>query len=88
MKVNTPYGNWPSELSAHALAQGAIRLSEPRVFNNDVLWLESRPAEFGRTALVRFNGNSSETLGPSDLNIRTLVHEYGGGGWLPTNNGI
>lgn len=88
LKKDRPYGSWPSQLSSHELASGAIRRSEPRVFDNDVLWLESRPAELGRTALVKFNGTESQTLGPTDLNIRTLVHEYGGGGWLPTEHGI
>ena len=88
MEEDRPYGSWPSQLSSRELANGAIRRSEPRVFNGDVLWLESRPAESGRTALVSFNGNESKTLGPGDLNVRTLVHEYGGGGWLPTDHGI
>ena len=88
LKNDRPYGSWPSQLSSHELASGAIRRSEPRVFDKDVLWLESRPAELGRTALVKFNGTEAQTLGPSDLNIRTLVHEYGGGGWLPTVHGI
>ena len=88
MEEDRPYGSWPSQLSSQELASGAIRRSEPRVFDGHVFWLESRPAESGRTALVKFNGIESQTLGPIDLNIRTLVHEYGGGAWLPTEHGI
>ncbi len=88
VKEDRPYGSWPSQLTSEQLANGATRLSEARAFNGEVLWLEGRPAEAGRTALVKFDGASCETLGPDDLNVRTLVHEYGGGGWLPTHAGI
>src|SRR3954452_1402195 len=40
-----------------------------------VLWLESRPAQAGRSALVR-NG---EEFVPADFDARTRGHEYGGG---------
>ena len=88
MKQDQPYGSWPSELTSEELASGATRLSEPRVFNDEVLWLEGRPEESGRTAIVKFDGVNTVTVGPDDLNARTLVHEYGGGAWLPTDNGI
>ena len=88
MKTNLPYGSWPSKLTSSALAKGAIRLSEPTVFNNDIYWLEGRPEESGRTAIVKYHDETASTLGPADLNVRTLVHEYGGGSWLPTSNGI
>ena len=88
MKEDRPYGSWPSQLTSRELASGATRLSEARVFNGEVMWLEGRPAEAGRTALVKFDGTRCVTLGPEDLNVRTSVHEYGGGGWLPTNEGI
>jgi len=88
LKQDQPYGSWVSELSSQELAKGAKRLSEPRVFKDEVLWLEGRPEESGRTALVKFDGVNVLTLGPDDLNVRTLVHEYGGGSWLPTEDGI
>ncbi len=88
MKQDQPYGSWVSELSSQELAKGAKRISEPRVFKDEVLWLEGRPEESGRTALVKFDGVNVLTLGPDDLNVRTLVHEYGGGSWLPTEDGI
>lgn len=88
MKHDQPYGSWVSELSSQELATGAKRLSEPRVLGDEVLWLEGRPEELGRTAIVKFDGVNTVTLGPDDLNVRTLVHEYGGGSWLPTETGI
>lgn len=60
----------------------AVRLSDVRVDGSDVIWAESRPAEEGRTALVRRgpDGRTMELLPPT-ANARTAVHEYGGGAW-------
>ena len=47
-------------------------------------WLEARPWEGGRSVIVR--GDTGEDLTPAGMNVRTRVHEYGGGAWevLPT----
>ena len=46
------------------------------------MWAESRPQEGGRTQLVRRTpaGDPVDLLG-DDANVRTAVHEYGGGAW-------
>jgi dipeptidyl aminopeptidase/acylaminoacyl peptidase len=47
---------------------------------NDLYWLEDRPEEDGRQALVhRGQGGSLEEVAPPGVNVRTRVHEYGGG---------
>lgn len=49
----------------------------------DVYWLEARPAESGRVAIVRSGGSAkSEEVTPSGFSARTRVHEYGGGAYL------
>jgi dipeptidyl aminopeptidase/acylaminoacyl peptidase len=57
-------------------------VGEVRVDGSELWWSEQRPAEGGRTALVKrsADGSLTEPLG-SDSNIRTRVHEYGGGAW-------
>ncbi len=46
-------------------------------------WLEGRPQEGGRYALVRWRpGQAPEDVTPPDFNVRTRVHEYGGGAYL------
>ena len=47
-----------------------------------MIWSETRPAEGGRTALVRLcaDGSRQELLEPGQ-NARTAVHEYGGAAW-------
>jgi dipeptidyl aminopeptidase/acylaminoacyl peptidase len=77
------YGSWPSPLSARAVARGALRLAEPRLDRGTVYWLEGRPAEGGRSVLLRSSrdGDVEECVGP-DANVRSRVHEYGGGAYL------
>jgi dipeptidyl aminopeptidase/acylaminoacyl peptidase len=48
----------------------------------DVVWAEGRPAEGGRTQLVRRTADGATTdLLPEGRNARTAVHEYGGAAW-------
>ena len=51
-------------------------------------WAEARPAEGGRTVVVRRDaaGAVSDVL-PAGWNARTRVHEYGGTAWLPLPGG-
>jgi dipeptidyl aminopeptidase/acylaminoacyl peptidase len=60
----------------------AVALGKVVVDGDDVIWSELRPAEGGRTALVRHSadGQTHELLSAEE-NARTAVHEYGGGGW-------
>ena len=48
-----PYGSWRSPIRVEDIVDGAIRLSEPWVDGDDVYWIEGRPAEGGRSVLVR-----------------------------------
>jgi hypothetical protein len=48
-----------------------------------VYWTESRPEEEGRSALVfRPHGGEPVDVVPFEFNVRTRVHEYGGGAWF------
>lgn len=79
------YGNWPSPVTADMLTQQSTKLSEPQACGQDVFWLESRPAEQGRNALVHLSptGLRADIL-PSPHSVRTRVHEYGGAPYLVT----
>ena len=47
---------------------------------DDIYWIEGRPQESGRNVLVRRRIDGSiEDVTPADFNVRTRVHEYGGG---------
>lgn len=77
-----PYGSWPSPISIDRVVAGGRGLSEPMLDGSDVYVLESRPDEGGRVTLLRLAPDGSATeLTPALRNVRTRVHEYGGGAW-------
>ena len=75
-----PYGTWPSTLDADTIASipryayDALSVDWPAV-----RWLEARPSEGGRVALVERRGGEVAELTPDGFSVRTRVHEYGGG---------
>ena len=87
------YGAWPSPVTADSLVAGAAGISE--VVADPVRpwllwWAESRPDERGRTAVMRCDLRSGEPLEvtPAGSNVRTRVHEYGGGAWWPHDGSL
>ena len=80
-----PYGSWPSPISAAGLATAAVRLGEVAAHTGLLCWLEGRATEGGRQVLgARRPDGSIEDLTAPDHNVRTLVHEYGGGAYCLT----
>ncbi len=73
-----PYGSWPSPIGAELLTSQNTRLAEPRFDGEDLYWLESRPQEQGRNALVRWHNGKKEDVLPPPYNVRSKAHEYGG----------
>lgn len=82
-KTIAPYGAWQSPITAAMLTAKSTGLREPGVDGKDVLWIESRASEGGRYTLVRqrHDESSATELTPAPLNVRSRVHEYGGGAW-------
>ncbi|MEM7406679.1 MAG: prolyl oligopeptidase family serine peptidase [Pseudomonadota bacterium] len=75
----SPYGTWPSPLTTDALVADSLRLSEVALDGDTVWWVEGRPAEGGRQALMRARpGGAPEDMLPAPYSVRTRVHEYGG----------
>ena len=56
-------------------------LKEPLLRDGRLLWLEQRPQEQGRTTLMLqpAGGGAGVELTPNPCNLRSRVHEYGGG---------
>ncbi|MDQ3782166.1 MAG: S9 family peptidase, partial [Actinomycetota bacterium] len=86
--TTTPYGSWPSPISAAKVVEGVTAVGEIRPDGDDVWWSETRPAENGRNQLVRRAGDGTlidlfadPMADPALWNARTAVHEYGGGAW-------
>jgi len=77
-----PYGTWASPVTSEAIVGLSVGLSELAVDGADLYWLESRPSEAGRTVLVRRGADGGRSdVTPAPFNLRTRVHEYGGGAY-------
>ncbi len=77
-----PYGFWRSPITSDLIVAQSIGLSEVRLDGDAIWWSEGRPQEGGRSVLMRRapDGTVAEVT-PSEFNVRTRVHEYGGGAW-------
>ena len=81
-KTVAAYGTWASPISAEMVARAGVRLTMPWIEDDVVWWLEGRANEDGRVALVRRLPNSDMTDAvPAGFNVRSSVHEYGGGAY-------
>jgi len=81
-----PYGSWQSPITSDLIVTQSINLSEVRFDGQAVYWLEARPQEQGRNVVVRAGGAGVEDIVPKPFNVRTRVHEYGGGAWTVALN--
>ncbi len=83
-----PFGSWRSPITSDLIVSTTIGLGGVAVDGDNIYWLEARPAEKGRNVIVRRtpDGKVSDVT-PAPFNVRTRVHEYGGGA-LAIANGI
>ncbi len=76
-------GSWRSPITSDLIVADTIGISSSSWHQGALFWVESRPQEAGRNVLVRRNEDGTERdINPAPYNIRTRVHEYGGGAWL------
>src|SRR5437773_2503065 len=76
------YGSWKSPITSTLLTSAGIGFSELHFSSGGVYWVESRPDEAGRVAIVRCSSDGKITDAiPPAFNARTRVHEYGGGAY-------
>ena len=77
------FGEWASPIGTEQITAGSVRLEAVAVDGERICWLEGRPSEGGRYALVcREPNGARRDLVPAPFNVRTRVHEYGGGSFL------
>ena len=82
-----PYGTWPSPISPEHLTAGVTKLIDVWVDGDRTIWHEGRPGEGGRQTLVvaEADGTTRDLLHPP-FNVRSAVHEYGGGAaWVESD---
>ena len=86
--ADLPYGSWPSPITLDLVLAGGRRLAEPWLDGGYTYLLEGRPDEGGRVTLLRLATDGTVTeITPAPTNVRTRVHEYGGGAWT-VNDGL
>src|SRR5437879_13102569 len=84
-----PYGSWKSPITSDVIVSDSIRLGSIVLDGDDIYWTEGRPSEGGRNVIVRRSANGSITdITPSLFNVRTRVHEYGGGAFTVSDGTI
>ena len=75
-----PFGSWASPVTTELIVGETIRLGQLAVLDGDIFWTEGRPQEQGRNVLVWCSADGHlQDLTPAPLNVRSRVHEYGGG---------
>ena len=83
MPVTAPYGSWKSPITTALIVSGAVGLGQVALEDDNIYWVEMRPAEGGRMVIVRRNADGTTTdVTPPPFSARTRVHEYGGGAFL------
>ncbi len=84
-----PCGSWRSPITTELITSGALGLSSLRVAGADLYWLEARPSEAGRVVLVRRQASGViQDITPAPFNVRSRVHEYGGGAYQVDESGL
>jgi dipeptidyl aminopeptidase/acylaminoacyl peptidase len=88
--MNTaPYGSWPSPITADMVATAGVALGQAALDGDDVYWTEMRPVEGGRYVVVRrAPGGATADVTPPGYNVRTRVHEYGGGAFAVAGGAV
>lgn len=89
MKTTAAYGTWASSLTGEFVAANSVKMAEPQWVGESLFWLETRPEEKGRQAILQrtADGTVREVL-PNPWNARTKVHEYGGGSFVATEDAV
>lgn len=88
-KQRVRYGSWESPLSAARVTAGALRLDQIQIDRGRLYWIEGRASERGRNVIVtRAPSGDTGEVTPPDFNVRTRVHEYGGGAYTVHNGTI
>ncbi|MBN9178277.1 MAG: S9 family peptidase [Microbacterium sp.] len=82
-----PYGSWPSPLTAQWASVSSPRVDGAAFVGDEIWWGQSVPEEGGRTTVRRRMDAGVVDILEAPWNVRSRVHEYGGGAWAATDDG-
>ena len=77
-----PYGSWRSPITSELIVGETVRLDQVALDGAAIYWSESQPQKQGRCFIHRHTGSGIEPVTPDNeqkFNVRSRVHEYGGG---------
>jgi len=84
-----PYGSWISPITSELIVTDSVTLGQITLQGDDTYWLEGRPLEKGRSVVVhRAPDGTTHDVTPAPYNVRTRVHEYGGGAYAVSNGTV
>ena len=73
-----PFGSWRSPVTLEMVSHGNVNLLRIALDGPDTYWAEVRPAEHGRTVIVKRGPDGSlEDVTPPGFNVGSMVNEYG-----------
>lgn len=86
-------GSWTSPITPELIVTDSVRLGDLCLDQDNAYWIEGRPNEGGRNVLVCLKRvptitNQPIDLTPTPFNVRSRVHEYGGGAFTVTDGQI
>jgi len=82
MNKKVPFVDWEPAITPEGVFSDFIGLNELLVAGKRTYWLEQRPVERGRGVVVqRDEDGVVSDITPQGFNVRTRVHEYGGGAY-------
>lgn len=84
-----PYGSWKSPITADLIVSGSVGLAQPLIDGPNFFWIEMRPVEAGRSVIVKRDARGVVSdVTPPPFNVRTRVHEYGGGDYAVRDDAV
>jgi dipeptidyl aminopeptidase/acylaminoacyl peptidase len=82
MTTAAPHGSWTSPITIDLLTAEAVNLGYVDLADHGLYWTEGRPHEGGRSVVVFWpDGGEPVDVVSAGFNVRTRVHEYGGGAY-------
>lgn len=88
-KSVAPFGTWRSPVTPDMLVAGGLRFGGLIAQGGDCYWVEGRANEGGRNVIVRRTSSGEIVdITPEPFNVRTRVHEYGGGAFTVDDGDI
>ena len=86
-KTTAPYGSWESPVTSELIVADSIGIGDVVLHGDDIYWTEMRPADNARNVIVRrAPDGATRDITPPEYNVRTRVHEYGGGAFRVTGS--